>query len=1055
MIRLLRTLAEAIAAIVGVGILLTGALIWRVSTQPISSNFMTPYIEKGIENIVPDSQVSVGDSLLVWDRAEKSISLRVTNIKVSDGAGRIIADIPSVQAAISLLGLVFGQIIPSDLLIEHPHILLTRDQDNMYFFGGMPMSSGGGQAPPTVDSVKAIMQNGFGILDRATLMHKLAINAAVLTVNDGATQKEWLIGVPEISIQRDHPTLTPAKTAALALQGHIAVDVTQKDGLATLNLAYSYDPVSRQHRFSTVFEGMTPAFLAGGHPETLGLGLASIVDLPITGKVDLFLAKDLSVDTIDAQIHGDAGHLVVAEIWNDPLAINNFELQTHYDRQAHILSVTDTHITTGDANLAITVMGKPSTIADQDMDLAMDISLDNLAMNRFDAVWPKNLLIHPRAWMTTHMHDGVFNHAQAHMNGHVNMDHIADLSLTDGGGQITASHGRVDYLDGMPSVTNVGAVATFDLNKMSVQITGGGLGAIRLQPFMMEITGLAGNDQDIHIPLRLTGPVPDILRLIDHPPLGYATALGIAPDDVQGKMDGVVDFRFPLLNDLRVKDVQLHAVATASAVATHKVIPQIAVDQGNLALTLDMKGFTVKGQVGLNKLPFDVKWQENFNPINSTPIRNISVMGVVRDNQWNNFGLSVFDGSHGPMNVALEIKKIDKTKTVFTGNIDFTPAATHMDWVGWQKPANSPALFHFTATSAQGNDTRIDSFDLRGDHLHVHGDATLSADMSQLLALTLDPFLWARNDAVIHVTHSDDKGGALRIEASGSALDISGLTNHQENEKDTGQDTGQDTGLSDHQLTTYRLNLNRLYTSANGEIDNVQGNASQDALGWRSINFHGLADGKVPLSVELTPWPDGHRTFIIQCDDFGKMMKGLGFTDTITGGHVNITGQSTAENPRRIDGHAGITDFTVEKLPALALLLNAASPFGLVGLLTDSTDFSRFEGDFLWQGDNLNFTRAHAVGSTLGINMDGKININSSQAHLQGTLVPFSVVNRVLNAIPLIGDLLTGGKDQGVLAVAYHIDGNLGNPAINVNPVSLLTPGFIRNLFFGDDNDNK
>ena len=188
-------------------------------------------------------------------------------------------------------------------------------------------------------------------------------------------------------------------------------------------------------------------------------------------------------------------------------------------------------------------------------------------------------------------------------------------------------------------------------------------------------------------------------------------------------------------------------------------------------------------------------------------------------------------------------------------------------------------------------------------------------------------------------------------------------------------------------------------------------------------------------------------------DNFGKTMKGLGFTDTIKRGKITVVGQSTTDSPDVIKGSAKISDFTVEKLPLLAVLLNATSPFGFSGILTDSADFNRFEGEFLWQDGKINVTRAHAAGTSIGININGKVDMDSNTANLQGTLVPFSAVNNVLNSIPLIGDLLTGGKDQGVLAVSYEINGPLNDPKVSVNPISLLTPGFIRNLFFSGDDE--
>ena len=231
----------------------------------------------------------------------------------------------------------------------------------------------------------------------------------------------------------------------------------------------------------------------------------------------------------------------------------------------------------------------------------------------------------------------------------------------------------------------------------------------------------------------------------------------------------------------------------------------------------------------------------------------------------------------------------------------------------------------------------------------------------------------------------------------------------------------------------------------------MTGSATRDQMGWSAIALHGLADGDTPLSIELTPQPDGHRSFVITCADFGKAMKGLGFTDTINGGKLFVAGQSSVENPRLIDGSVKISDFSVEKLPVLALLINATSPFGFTDIITDSASFSRFQGNFHWQGDMLTLTRANAAGSALGINIDGKVDMNTGDANLEGTLVPFSTVNKILGYIPLIGDLLTGGENQGVLAVAYAIEGPLQDPTISVNPISLLTPGFLRNLFFPDD----
>jgi hypothetical protein len=62
--------------------------------------------------------------------------------------------------------------------------------------------------------------------------------------------------------------------------------------------------------------------------------------------------------------------------------------------------------------------------------------------------------------------------------------------------------------------------------------------------------------------------------------------------------------------------------------------------------------------------------------------------------------------------------------------------------------------------------------------------------------------------------------------------------------------------------------------------------------------------------------------------------------------------------------------------------------------------------------------------------------------------VPAYSVNRVLRAIPLLGDVLTGG--EGLFAANYRATGSLDQPDFGVNPLTALAPGLLRKLFSGN-----
>jgi len=374
-----------------------------------------------------------------------------------------------------------------------------------------------------------------------------------------------------------------------------------------------------------------------------------------------------------------------------------------------------------------------------------------------------------------------------------------------------------------------------------------------------------------------------------------------------------------------------------------------------------------------------------------------------------------------------------------TGTLDMRKAAMQVAELDWEKPADTPATLTFAAEAPAKGGIRISSISVKGPGLSIKGKATLAAGTHDVLNLDLDPFVIGRTDARLRFSQVMGAKGSMQMEAGGKSLDIGGLRG------------GHDIARADPRPKEYRIKVARLYTSAFGFIADAHGYAIRDKEGWNAISLKGMADGNHPLSIELTPQSDGARTFSATCDDFGKALKGLGFTDTVRGGKVAITGSSTLAHPRIVEGKVKIGAFDVKGLPALVNLMNATSPFGLFDLLTGTISFDSLDGKFSWQDDTLGLKQVRAIGSSVGMNVDGTVDMNSGKADLYGTIAPFSFFNRIIGAIPVLGDLLTGGENQGVLAANYTIRGTLDKPDVGVNPVSILTPGFLRNLFFGGD----
>ena len=1022
MLRYLRRFAEFAAAFLGLVLLVVALIVWRLSDSPVNSAFLVPYIEAGIERYIPGAHAQVAHAVLTWDGADHSMQLRADGLQIKNGKGGVIGEVPNVDLRLSLVGLLVGQFWPIELNIDHPQLQLDRHADGKLYFAAM--ATQGDDDTSGEEDGRDVLRTALHNLTHAYAMRHLAATRIAIAIHDDATGRNWSVSVPEISLKRTFAQLV----------GEAKIDLTQKDDIATLDVDYAYDPLKALHHVSTRFQGITPAQLAGGHPEAIGLVVASAVDLPLSGEIEVAFDPDLMITAAAANLHGGKGAVTMPALWDKPRGVTSFDIEGDFDRKAGKLNLATAVFDFGGPKLRAMASGKPSS-AKYDMDFTLKVGIENWPMDGFADLWPKPLLPNPRAWMEQNLAKGTYDKGEATIGGSLSWNDLDNLAITSLQARVAASHGALSYIDGMPPVEDVSATADFDLQKMKATITGGGIGNLRLEPFTLTINGLDANDQTIDIPLKVAGPIPDVVRLIDHPPLRYGTKVGLSPDDLNGTAEGTVHLVFPLLKSLATKDINVDVDAALSNVATQRLVKGIDITDGQLQLTLTKDSFSVKGPAALNKIPLQMDMLENFEPGPDKPLRQINVTGNIQNDQWKQLGAS-FAGTTGTTTATLQATQPDKGATVFSGNLDMTATDMHFAPLNWKKPAGQAAILKFDGQMAEGKDITIKSINLNGPQVYAQGKAVVGID-GTLKSASLTPLRLGRTNANLSLSQSPEAGGTVRLEATGKSLDIGGQDNVKQ--------------AADTRPKEFHLKLDRLLTSEDGVIADAEGYAVRDAEGWKEISLHGLADGEHKLDIELTPQDDGSSSFLVTCDDFGKMLKGLGLTDTVKEGDVKIEGASTPDQPRVIIGTAQIGSFTVGKLPVLALLLNATSPFGFSGLVTNSASFEHMNGGFRWSGDQIELLHMNAAGTSVGMNIAGKVDMNSGKASLHGTLVPFSMMNRILGSIPFIGDILTGGDGGGVLAIAYTIKGTLSAPQIDVNPISLLTPGFIRNLFFGGD----
>jgi hypothetical protein len=1028
--RPLRLLIEFIGGFIAAAVVLWLLLIWRLNAAPVNLAFLTPYTETAITDLVPGTQAAVTSSALTWDNTDHSITLHAEGIKLNGPNNAPIADIPALDIRISVFGLIIGQLIPAGLRIEHPQVWIDRAADGTLLFGGMPASSGASNNLGNGREMKGTLAHIADEIVHDRLMRRLEIKDAVFSIHDEAAGNDWSLALADTVL---------ARHLGGELTGDAKIKITQGARTTFAVLHYHYDRSRARHAITANISGINPATLAdpGSKP--------AIINLPLTGEVSFAFDDKLDLTGGAVDMRGDAGTLVYPDFWGTPRAVKSLDLKAGYDRTTGRLDVTKAVIDFGGPKLSVTLAGRPPAAEGVAQDLAFDlgIKLTALPMNNFASIWPKSVIPGARDWIAASLSKGTFDNGEATFHGALKWNDLVDMQITSGSGTISASGATVSYLEGMPPSTSVNAKADFDLDHMTVTVSGDGTGDLKLQPSTITLTDFQKDTQNIDLPIKFAGPLPAVLKLIDVPRFRYAQAIGLSPGDVSGTINGMVEMKFPLLKNLLMKDADIKAGGDITDLASSSLVKGLDISEGDLTLTLDKSGFALNGKAAIQKIPLLITWQQSFDENSGKPLKHATLNGDVSGEQWGRLGVDALSDTQGPIAVSLEMTENKKKVSAFTGTLDMKKAAMNVVDLDWKKPAGAPAMLSFIAQMPEGKDMNVTSIVAQGPGLNIKGKAIFVAADLKPASVDLNPFMVGRTDASLHFAQAPGASGKLSFAAEGNAFDVSGLRG------------GKDPGRSDPRPKEYHLKLKKLITSDFGFIANISATAMRDAKGWGMINLHGMADGGHELVMNLAPQPDGHRTLEITCDDFGKALKGLGFTDAVKDGKLKINGASTTDNPRLIEGKVGITHFQVKDLPALVVLLNATSPFGIFNLFNGTLDFDHLNGKFRWQGDTIDLDDVHASGDSVGMTIDGKVDMNTGQSDVHGTMAPFSMFNRVIGSIPLIGDMLTGGEGQGVLGVTYTIKGPLAKPDVSVNAASLLTPGFLRNLFFGGGDSDE
>ncbi len=1036
---MVHALVEVVLALVVVLSVALAAAAWRLSRGPMEVAWLVPLLQQQADADTP-LRLTLGRAAIAWEgfRAglDQPLDIRLADVVLTDPAGRPVLAVPRAALALSPGWLLLGRLVPRAVELDGVGLHLVRGAD-----GGLGLDLAGKTpaAGPPVDlpsllralAAQPRTDASSGGRSRWSQLRRVRIADATLDVTDHRLGVDWTASDLAVDLRR-HAGGGVAGTAGAALAlGGIGTRLT-----ATAVL----DADGRQTALQFRLTPIDPAALARVLKPAAAL---AAVDAPVTLAGSAVLGPGLALArfTLDADLGAGTLHVTRGSA---PVIAAQATLQgtpTHLMADLHRLvtaPLPDGPRTTISGHAEATRTG--DAVA-----LTARLDLDRVAFADLPALWPEGVGgPGTRPWITANITDGTAKdfHVELALTAPSDLSG-ATLTHLAGGGD---GHGlTVHWLRPEPPIVQGEARLNFlSPDSLEVVATGGreqiGDDAITVRGGRVVFTGLNDPDQFADISADLAGPLPAALALLGEKRIGLLQKSPVRVTGAAGQFAGRIALtHLALRGDVRMDDLQIRTTLHLTGARLPGIAAGRDLDGGSLDLTADPDGMRVTGQARLAGIPATLDAKLDFRAGPPTQVlQDVTVAAMVDGRQFASLGLDAAGYASGTAQLDAHLALQRDHTGQATVTADLAGMTLTLDALGWRKPRGGKARAQARLALDQDGIAGLESVQAQGDGLDLAGAATFAGgrpDLVRIDRLVLGPATDLHGTVQVPQTPS----APWRADLTGSSIDLPGALKR-----------GKQPARPAAAGAPYRIDarFDRVVLGPGPGLAAVAAHAESDGAIMRRLDLTGQTPGAQAFRITIEPHGAGRR-LTGTAADAGALLNALDVIPDMTGGRLRLTGAYDDAAPAHpLTGRAEISNFRIRHAPALAKLLQAMTLYGLVDVVKGpGLGFSRLVAPFTLADDVLTLRDARAFSPSLGMTAKGRLDLARQQFDMQGTIVPAYFFNSLLGGIPLVGRLFSPERGGGLFAATYTLRGPLQDPAVTVNPLAALTPGFLRGLF--------
>lgn len=744
-----------------------------------------------------------------------------------------------------------------------------------------------------------------------------------------------------------------------------------------------------------------------------------------------------------------SGVLGASEFAVAPVAIDSLRASGRYLPARSEIAIDDVSLAAG--GTSVRAKGLIS-IAEDKPGVAVEGSADPMSLATLKAIWPSGLAPKTRGWVGANVLTGQIKKTSFRRQSGVFAQGAGAAADNRMSIAIEATEGSFHPAKSMSPITVPRALITVENDHLEISAPDAVMTLpsgkkIALKGGRMTSENVHDEPADAEVSFRALADALAAIELLRQEPIAIVSQQELPVKSLEGKVDAQLTLAFPLVKDPPANIIKVTGKAKLMDARAHKLLGEYDVQGASVAFDFNNGAVEAKGEAIVRGVLARIAWQHIFDaaPERQPPLR---ITATLDNSDRNQLGLDLNHIVQGEVPVDLQVVRGTNDAKVHV-RADLTNAELALQMVSWRKAPGRAAFAEFDIAAAPHNRYELQNFRVAGDNIAIDGWAGLGADRKLREFYFPDFSLNVVTRLKVQGNLRDDNVWDIKVRGPTfdgkdfyRALFNVGRTPDKE-DKSTKSSSGVDLDAQvDNVLGFADVSLRALKVS-------LQTRAGKLA----ALDARGSIDGGGKLAVVLDRDSAGQRRIRADTSDAGQAFKAIGFYPNMQSGRarleVNVDGRGAADKT----GTLWVEDFRVLGDAVVSEVVSSGISDGRPSIdsgkrtVREVFEFETMRVPFSVGQGQFAMEDAYVRGPLLGATIRGKVDYKTERVNLGGTYIPLQGLNNAFGQIPVLGQILSGPRGEGLFGITFAIQGAMAEPQVIVNPLSLVAPGIFREVF--------